>query len=288
MAEQLPRPLIKAYKRLEHARNFIEHGEIHLGSLSYYKEIEDKRRQDKDEGEGRLIVPGVNETPVNYGTSTTHPLYAFCLFSPDVEPLVIEGYGQYRVKITDPEAFLQDLEESVVDLCRGAYDREATIDFCPVRYDKDCKGNVREGSFDMESWRLKYAQKLPKFSHEEEVRAVVMLSGGMLEAPESLYINLRRFSDYVEPGYPDSKIGHLVRLVRKGNALERELEMTCCFCHETIEEEDGDPCGIALTANYTKSVEEQVTEGLFCHLRCFEEKIHKSSISYLRDLIEGG
>ncbi len=60
----------------------------------------------------------------------------------------------------------------------------------------------------------------------------------------------------------------------------------CCFCGEGIADDFPDPCGVALTAGFRLPSDNQVTQGFFCHFKCFEEKLHSSVPFYAKDLLE--
>jgi hypothetical protein len=63
-------------------------------------------------------------------------------------------------------------------------------------------------------------------------------------------------------------------------------EYQCCFCGIGIREQSLDPCGLALTVNFSSPEEIQESQGFFCHLSCFEERLHPSATLYVRDLAE--
>jgi len=41
--------------RLEHRNNAFKYGNVRLGTINYYREIEDTKRQDAEEGLGHII-----------------------------------------------------------------------------------------------------------------------------------------------------------------------------------------------------------------------------------------
>jgi hypothetical protein len=54
----------------------------------------------------------------------------------------------------------------------------------------------------------------------------------------------------------------------------KELKFNCCFCNNTIELSDIDPCNINFMANYGKEVEYQPNQDFFCHFKCLKERLH--------------
>jgi len=70
------------------------------------------------------------------------------------------------------------------------------------------------------------------------------------------------------------------------NRKDNTMRFQCCFCGQTIENYPPDPCGIGLTANFTSPAEKQQTQGLFCHMACFEERMYDPKYLYLRALVE--
>ena len=49
--------LVKTLSR-EHRDNALKHGSVRVGTINYYREIEDAKRQDSDEGLGHIIWKG--------------------------------------------------------------------------------------------------------------------------------------------------------------------------------------------------------------------------------------
>jgi hypothetical protein len=195
--EKLPNTLFKTYENREHATAFIKEGVIRLGSLEDYKRIEDETRRDPLEGEGRQKVRGVAGSLVERSVVTIHPLYAFCMCSPDADRATRQEFGPFTVRIVDPEAFVRDVEESVRSLAERE-GRSPTIDVCGVDYDKDEEGDCSEEFWSRKEYRLIYAQKPRRFEMDREVRIVAMLSGGPNGAPGSLTVKLKRFTEYLQ------------------------------------------------------------------------------------------
>ena len=60
----------------------------------------------------------------------------------------------------------------------------------------------------------------------------------------------------------------------------------CCFCGQTVSDTQPDPCGLAFTTGFTLSQDKQINQGFFCHIKCFEERLHPSTPFYAKDLLE--
>ena len=60
----------------------------------------------------------------------------------------------------------------------------------------------------------------------------------------------------------------------------------CCFCGRTIADRGIDPCGLAFTAGFMLPPERQASQGFFCHVACFEERLHPSTHLYAKDILE--
>jgi hypothetical protein len=68
--------------------------------------------------------------------------------------------------------------------------------------------------------------------------------------------------------------------------METQVECQCCFCGQTIEHKGPDPCGLSLVVNFLLQSEDQVAQGLYCHLKCLEDRFHSSVILYVKDLYD--
>jgi hypothetical protein len=70
--------------------------------------------------------------------------------------------------------------------------------------------------------------------------------------------------------------------------MQTHEQYQCCFCGLSIKEAGPDPCSLSLTAKYLASPEAQVTQGLFCHLKCLAKHLHPSVKLYVKDLLGEG
>ena len=60
----------------------------------------------------------------------------------------------------------------------------------------------------------------------------------------------------------------------------------CCFCGEEITEAFPDPCSLGFTVGFSLPSEKQTSQGFFCHIKCFESKLHPSTPLYVKDIME--
>lgn len=55
----------------------------------------------------------------------------------------------------------------------------------------------------------------------------------------------------------------------------QNLNFTCCFCNEGIEQNNGDPCDLDIMTNYGKQPDKRRNQVFWCHLKCFESQLHE-------------
>ena len=183
-----PLYLLRAFNEREYAEDFIQRGRMRAGRLQVYKRIEDAKRQDADEGDGRLKIWGnvpvitlnretgefLSETNqpgyFNYSVSFINPTYIFCMAGPQVSvEYLAQKYGKFIVRIDEPQAFVEEITQ---------YFAESVIwvKLVKVRYDKDIE--VQEPPDNEEGTMLSLAQKSSDFRDDEEYRLVVSMPGG--------------------------------------------------------------------------------------------------------------
>jgi hypothetical protein len=66
------------------------------------------------------------------------------------------------------------------------------------------------------------------------------------------------------------------------------IEYQCCFCGKGIDDGLGDPCGLALMTELRLPTEKQLTQGFYCHIKCFKERLHSSVPLYVEDVLGNG
>lgn len=89
----------KAFDVEEHAKNFIENGEMRFGSLTSYKKIEDPTRQDKTEGFCQLNLPGnasSSENDFDLPDSDERMVSCVCMKYGEIARRVSELWGLSR------------------------------------------------------------------------------------------------------------------------------------------------------------------------------------------------
>jgi len=68
--------------------------------------------------------------------------------------------------------------------------------------------------------------------------------------------------------------------------MQTNEKYQCCFCGDRIEKVAPDPCSLEVITNFLAPTDKQHSQGLFCHLGCFEERLHPSIPQYLRQLLD--
>ena len=189
MARSQPTPpcLWRIFSDKAHAESFVERGVVRLGHLKIYQKIEDSGRRDSGEGEAIFRAPGIETTmyvdqdrsiptetihqqgfPKTHFSSTPRTYVYCCSYPPRNDPsLLLKRFGKYRVKICDPQKFVEQIAKVASE---HSLARESTTAECiPVSYDKG-ERRERDPSDPIE---LSYSQKYPKFAPEHEYRIVV-------------------------------------------------------------------------------------------------------------------
>lgn len=55
-----------------------------------------------------------------------------------------------------------------------------------------------------------------------------------------------------------------------------EFKFACCFCNKSIESSKTDPADINILINFDKDKEYQRNQSFYCHVKCFEDKLHSA------------
>lgn len=216
--ENLPDQLLRFYGDCRWAEAFGSEGSIRLRRIQFYQHIEDASRNDPDEGEGRLRVPG--QVPViqlsktgslnsdwritdrskaaghfNFGTVWIHPTYVFCTCLPTVQRQeVMNHFGQELVRIFDPERFATELRQALGQ-CNFGTREIILLEGLPVRYDKDVVSELPLN--EIARTRLAYGQKTSAYAKEYEYRFIVSLSRpGGDPPPDYLDVKMRNPSRF--------------------------------------------------------------------------------------------
>jgi hypothetical protein len=215
--DSFPSPLYRTFEKEEDALNFIEKGVVYLRPITWYKKIEDKKRKDKDEGEGRLVVntyrPVItldkktgkrisqkNEFgPVYFGTVSINPRYILCFSGPQVEKAhLVSHYGKYVVSLNQPKLLVSEIAHYIEESYLFLGVDDIWLNCIKVRYDKDQTiGHIPEPASD-ERTTLSYGQKNPIFSNDFEYRLVLTLPIATSSCPVEIIVDLRKKLEYVE------------------------------------------------------------------------------------------
>jgi len=208
-----PSPLYKGFEE-KYARLFLEQGSFIMRSLCYYHKIEDSKRKDRDEGEGRvktlkyrpvlqldgntgkILSRRCEFGPVNHGILSVNPRYIFCLSGPQVDVKYLANqYDGYVVCINQPDKLVRDIA-SYLEQHRDTLDI-IELDCVQVRYDKN-QLVQSEPELDIEEKiRMSYGQKDPKFSDDCEYRLVLTLNVTP-SVPTEIKVELRKKLEYAE------------------------------------------------------------------------------------------
>lgn len=212
--ESLPERLVKFYKHENHAEDLVRHGRLRLHLLRFFQKIEDPARRDRDEGEGRLKVPGqiprvwistedgrvTGEDQIeghfNWGSVWIHPTFVYCTSLPTVsEEFARQKFGPYSIVFTNPALFANRLLAALLNANFG----ESSVLFLkgfPVQYSKDTISELPTG------WKrsvIGFGQKPAKdFQDEQEYRFAFSLSRPDIQPHEFLDLQLEAPEEFCE------------------------------------------------------------------------------------------
>lgn len=210
LLNEIPEFLYRAFSREKYARDFIERGHIRIGSIAFYRRIEDEKRRDITDGVGHIKVreliksllitgPKIEENikPGNLDVETENLncKYLLCCSDPEVDiALLKKCFGKYIVKIAEPRR-LSD------DICN--YLEEKHIAF--IDSPKWIKVNYRKGLLidkmpsNNQLAEISYSQKDARFAEDHECRLVIIMPQAVSECRKFLMVNLGQRLDYVVP-----------------------------------------------------------------------------------------
>jgi hypothetical protein len=101
----VPDVLYRGFSALEHARAFVDKGDIRFGWLEGYRTIEDPGRRDQNEGKALLHTPTIPEH-----CEGLNKVYVLCC---SVDPAYVASKFPYIVRINNPEALVADIRDYV-------------------------------------------------------------------------------------------------------------------------------------------------------------------------------
>jgi len=212
--------LFRCFRERFYADEFLS-GKIRFGYLQHYRTNYESPRRDVDEGSGRIrewrgdrqaaVITGtateIVESPgeVSVDSELGNFVFICCLTAPpdDKWAPVIRDFGEFVVRISDPQRFLLDIQAALSD--DDQWQHHASVELFPVEYSKDelvpARGPAQRQN---DAIRLAIAQKLSKYSYQFEHRIALIsyalpipddAQAGRLP-PEHLYVNIGRPLEY--------------------------------------------------------------------------------------------
>lgn len=184
----VPSNLLRFFAREEHALQFIS-GQIRCGLLSYYRDIEGTRQDDKegqtsfswtqkapqfqiDNQTGRLLGPTESNQNIRYRGTLLNPCYIVSTSSPDVaKDVLTDRFGHFAVLISDPLALLERIRAVWRNHDWALNDGVVIV---PAEYNKD--ELLAANKYLRAPPHYSYSQKPPRFSMESEFRYVLTCS----------------------------------------------------------------------------------------------------------------
>ncbi len=184
----VPSNLLRFFACKEYAQQFIS-GQIRCGLLSYYRDIEGTRQDDKegqvsfawtqkapqfqiDNQTGLLLGPTESNRNIRYRGSSLNPYYIVSTSSPDGNrDVLMDRFGRFTVLISDPLALLERIRAAWREH-DWALNGNAVI--VPVDYNKD--ELIAANEYLIAPPHYSYSQKPLSFCVEREFRYVLTCS----------------------------------------------------------------------------------------------------------------
>jgi hypothetical protein len=189
--------LIKMSKK-EYIDAFFEHGTLKLGTLEYYRTIDDPEQGDNSEGS--IIIIGQNSTNTAFAKiGSGFNNYVFCCYdgSPNNEVIEKFGYDDYFI-IENPKEFAESIRQ-LIEANRVIRSQ------CIYKKDKVLFGKTSDHfDFNVLSEKLatlvdetQYFIKTDKYEHQQEYRFIWGLENNVSEpliikCPEAIQFCKRR------------------------------------------------------------------------------------------------
>ena len=192
--------------------DLVDNGKFRLGLIDHYTEIEDENRIDQSEGESNSYVKSkiahvtmnkenmeiskVEYKPgyLNFVASQLNPLYLLCTSGEDVDLNYLRKMGSFIVRINDPVALLNDIENA-----KPINSKMEKIGKCVIEKVLYTKGQIE--SFDPDSKEAVYRsfiQKPSSYEKECEYRFIVTTRPLLNETPDKfLFYDFNRKLDYL-------------------------------------------------------------------------------------------
>lgn len=58
------------------------------------------------------------------------------------------------------------------------------------------------------------------------------------------------------------------------------IKFRCCYCNQSINSNNTDPCDVNIISNIDKSTELRVNQSFYCHVDCFGKTLHSDIQGY--------
>lgn len=188
--------LYRGFEKLEHAREFVEHGIVCFGSINMYRTIEDAKRRDTNEGEAVVQTPAPDgQGYIDFHVTSPAPTYVLCLTTSEASA---REFGPHVVRINDVGTFQGDIIRSV-----GASPPipNPRVKCGFVEYTRGYEVNAEPG---VEDWvHLRCYQKAPSLAHEQEYRIALIVTRSLRHrasdpTDDHVFVRLDKYLSYCE------------------------------------------------------------------------------------------
>lgn len=185
----LPSYLLKAMAS-EWAEKLVIDGNIRLGSLSFYQQLDNDDLGDPLEGQGEFVVNGHV-----YNTGSINKHYVWCAALPKTQHAILTDLAEEYdviVKINDVPA----LVERIVNALHNKGFSIALPHLGRINYNRSCETTLE--SMNSELWLWNCFQKRKKYEHQNEYRIVITDCSFEIENDEPLDLNIGSCVDIME------------------------------------------------------------------------------------------
>lgn len=196
-----PKHLYRFFREKERMDQFLQ-GFIRFGKLEVYREIEDEKRRDVDEGKtrgkyktdklmylkisndtGRVIERGLKTGDIFITGDSPNKFFIVSLVDERADLKTLsKKFGKYVIRVNDVENFLELLNKN----CNFSW-KVGRIILEQVKYDKDNYVTMEEHNPHL-PFGYHFAQKSEIFAEECEWRIVI--TGSAIEAVDDKYVTI--------------------------------------------------------------------------------------------------
>lgn len=211
--KKIPQMLFRAFSSKIYAMDLVDNGKFQMGLIDHYTEIEDKKRIDQTEGKSNSLVKAtipnvtintangkilkIESKPglLNVVGSHLNPLYLLCTSDENVDLNYLRKMGPFIVRINDPIAFLNDIDNAEPIGSKMKKTGKCIIE--KVLYTKGLTESFDPDS--MEAVKRSYIQKPRTYEKECEYRFIVTTKPLLSGTPDKyLYYDFNRKLDYLD------------------------------------------------------------------------------------------